>query len=47
MTLREFWSALHAVLLYDHHLPTVFPDTIKAKTASINEQINAFLNRGQ
>lgn len=44
MTLREFWQALHAVLIYDRLLNVAHTSTIREETASVREQIRNFRN---
>lgn len=47
MSLKEFWQALHAVLLYDRGLDTVFRLASNAVTESIRQQLRNFLTDGQ
>lgn len=44
MTLREFWQAVHAVLLYDRSLPVARHSTVREASESVRSQLRQFLN---
>ena len=39
MSLREFWQALHAVLIYDRNLSVAYHSTIRASEDEVRQQI--------
>lgn len=40
MSLNDFWSALHAVLIYDRGLSVAFPETMNKLTDDVEKQLH-------